>query len=77
MDDVEIMGGYKISNEQIEGLEKCDDAGEGSEVSITKKSMMAQVWMSVKSLPRCNKVKNRLMKSVRQVIIMEVKPIMI
>ena len=36
MDDFEIMGGYKISNEQIEGLEKCDDAGEGSEVSITK-----------------------------------------
>ena len=36
MEDVEIMKGYKISNEEREGLEKCDDAGEGSEVSITE-----------------------------------------
>ena len=34
MDDVEIMVGLKISNEEIYGLEIVDDSGEGSVMSI-------------------------------------------
>ena len=49
----------------------------GQKWALQKISMMAQVWMSVKSLPRFNKVKTRLLKSARRVIMMEVKPIMI
>ena len=36
IDNVEIIRGSILSNEEIEGLSKVDDACEGSEVSITK-----------------------------------------
>ena len=67
----------KIVSVEIEGLEKCDDAGEGSEVSITENINDGPSLDECKVPPRCNKVKTRLLKSVRQVIMMEVKPIMI
>ena len=62
------------NNDSYKGLEKVDDEGEGSEVSITDHINNENVWMRIEALPYWKWREIRILKAVRKVIILALKP---
>ena len=62
------------NNDSYKGLEKVDDEVKGSEVSITDHINNENVWMRIEALPYWKWREIRILKAVRKVIILALKP---